>query len=45
MRYPWRAEFLDHAQAEDRTFGGMVEHVEPNQTRVQSAIGRGRFVL
>ena len=33
-------KLLDHAEPEDRTFGGMMQHVQTNQTRVQRAVGR-----
>jgi hypothetical protein len=34
-------QFLDHAQSEDRSRHGMVEYVQPDQTRVEVAISRG----
>jgi hypothetical protein len=32
-------QFLNHPQTEDRTFNRVVEHMQPNQTRVKIAVG------
>ena len=36
-------EFLQHTEAEDRRFHGMVENVEPDQPRIQVAVRIFRF--
>jgi hypothetical protein len=38
-------QLLDHSQTEDRTLHGVVEHMEADQARVQTAVGRSVFLL
>src|ERR1035441_3182733 len=38
-------QLLDHSQTEDRAFHGVVDHMEPDQARVQIAVGRGVVLL
>jgi hypothetical protein len=38
-------QFLDHSEPEDRPFRGVMQHVQPDQTRVQVAVGGSSVVL
>jgi hypothetical protein len=38
-------KLLDHAQTENWTLNGMMQNVEPDQPRIQIAVGFGAFLL
>jgi hypothetical protein len=38
-------QFLDDSETEDRTFNGVVKHMEADQAGVQISVGRGVFLL